>query len=205
MERNFNNFLVKIFCVGDDGVGKSCVMNSYSSGGPLTSLFQGSELTWTDYTISVTHNQKPLKLRLVIGDQNELRRIKQIEFNDIFLICFSVDSKASYDNIEKWNTEIRKILPTPNIILVGTKIDLRKEGGEIKQSIVTQEMGIEKAKEINAIKYMECSSATYEGVKEVFDETINIYMTKKLYAQEMRKKSFLIPKKNTNKKSCKTQ
>ncbi|EGC39892.1 hypothetical protein DICPUDRAFT_147341 [Dictyostelium purpureum] len=203
--KNYNDLCVKIFLMGDKDVGKCCLLNSYSSASPLS--FNNSTFTWPNYTITTTHNEKPLKLRLVIGDDNELKRIKQIEFNDIFLICFAIDDPISFTNVLKWNIEIKKILPTPNIILVGTKSDTRNEQGGAT-NLISIEQGIEKAKEINATKYLECSSATYDGVKSIFDEGINIYFSKKLYGADLRKKSFLIPKKNStsNKRSsCKTQ
>ena len=65
------------------------------------------------------------------------------------------------------------------ILLVGTKSDLRgqldkKENPEEKD--VTQKEGDQMAKDIKAISYMETSSKTGEGIKELFEEAIRAAM-----------------------------
>jgi GTPase SAR1 family protein len=62
--------------------------------------------------------------------------------------------------------------------LVGTKLDLRDDKETIERlreknmAPITYEQGMAKAKEINAVKYMECSALTQKGLKNVFDEAI---------------------------------
>jgi GTPase SAR1 family protein len=55
------------------------------------------------------------------------------------------------------------------IILVGTKTDLRKDQSA---ECVSQEEGQRLAKQIKALRYMECSALTRVGLKEVFDVAI---------------------------------
>ncbi len=46
---------------------------------------------------------------------------------DVFLVCFSLVDKESFNNsLNKWITEIYQNANAP-IILVGTKLDLKKE------------------------------------------------------------------------------
>ena len=64
------------------------------------------------------------------------------------------------------------------MILVGTKQDLRDDAGVLeklkaqKQAPVSSSQGHSLAKEIGAVKYLECSALTQKGIKQVFDEAI---------------------------------
>ena len=49
-------------------------------------------------------------------------------WQDVFLACFSIDTRKSFDNIKaNWIPEIRHHNPRTPIILVGTKKDIREE------------------------------------------------------------------------------
>ena len=58
---------------------------------------------------------------------------------DIFLVCFSVISRTSLQNVKgKWFPEIRHYCPDAPIILVATKTDLRDN--EKQKSIPSSEV-----------------------------------------------------------------
>ena len=58
---------------------------------------------------------------------------------DIFLVCFSVISRTSLQNVKgKWFPEIRHYCPDAPIILVATKTDLRDD--EKQKSIPSSEV-----------------------------------------------------------------
>jgi len=68
---------------------------------------------------------------------------------------------------------------------VGTKLDLREDKETIerlrekKLSPITYPQGLAMAKEIRAIKYLECSALTQKGLKTVFDEAIRAVLCPK--------------------------
>merc|ERR1712186_110654 len=86
---------------------------------------------------------------------------------DVFLVCFSVISSSSFENVKtKWVPEIQHHAPNVPILLVGTKSDLRKDDSTIKQlssrnqQMVTVESGHKMGKEIGAVNFLECSALT---------------------------------------------
>ena len=86
---------------------------------------------------------------------------------DIFLIIFSITSPSSFDSIKsKWIPELQKHAPDIPFILIGTKLDMRSG------TSVSSEEGIKLCAELKARKYLECSSRTQEGLKQVFDTAI---------------------------------
>ena len=62
--------------------------------------------------------------------------------------------------------------------MVGTQIDLRDDAATIeklaknKQRPLTHEVGEKLARELRAVKFVECSALTQKGLKNVFDEAI---------------------------------
>ena len=96
---------------------------------------------------------------------------------DVFLVCFSVVSPSSFENVkEKWVPEITHHCQKTPFLLVGTQIDLRDDAATVeklaknKQRPLSLDMGDRLARELRAVKYVECSALTQKGLKNVFDE-----------------------------------
>lgn len=62
------------------------------------------------------------------------------------------------------------------MLVVGTQADLREDPGHVeklarqKQRPISAEAGERLAREVGAVKYVECSALTQRGLKNVFDE-----------------------------------
>lgn len=94
---------------------------------------------------------------------------------DIFMICFSIGSRSSYENVRnKWVPEINAARPDTPLIIIGTKLDLRNNGN--LTGVISEKEGEQLAKECKALEYLECSALTKEGLKEVFDEAIRLIL-----------------------------
>lgn len=174
---------VKMVVVGDGAVGKTCMLISYT-----TNSFPGEYVptVFDNYTATVVIKQGSKDIPVNIGlwdtaGQEDYDRLRYLSYpnTDVFLVCFSVVSPDSYDNLKtKWLPEIRNYQPNTPFILVGSKLDLRNDPGRIEalaaegKEPLTREDGERLAAELGAAGYMECSALTQEGLKEVFDRAI---------------------------------
>lgn len=82
-------------------------------------------------------------------------------------MIFAITSQSSFENVKaKWIPEIQENSPGTPFILVGTKLDCRTDDS------VSSQNGKKICNEMKGQKYMECSSRTQEGLKQVFDSAI---------------------------------
>ena len=138
--------------------------------------------SFDNYSASVMVDGKPISLGLWdTAGQEDYDRLRPLSYpqTDVFLICFSIVSPPSFDNVKaKWFPEIEHHAPNVPIILVGTKLDLRDDSNQTNQlrskrmEPVSYEQAIAVAKDIRAHKYLECSALTQRNLKSVFDEAI---------------------------------
>ena len=158
-------------------MGKTCLLISYT-----TNTFPDDYIptVFDNYLASVMIDGEPIKLGFWdTAGQAEYDRLRPLSYpqTEVFLCCFSVISPASFQNIRaKWIPEIRHHSPKDTlVIIVGTKADLRDdphvldELADKNEKPISLEQGHKLAKEVGAIRYLECSAATQQGVREVFD------------------------------------
>jgi GTPase SAR1 family protein len=98
---------------------------------------------------------------------------------DVFIICFSLVSPETYENVKKkWYPEVSHFNPKTPIVLVGTKLDLRDKT-ELKDALkesglepVKEDEGHKLAKELGAYSYLECSALDQTNLPQVFEEAV---------------------------------
>lgn len=62
--------------------------------------------------------------------QEDYDRLRPLSYpqTDVFLVCFSVTSPASFENVkEKWFPEVHHHCPGVPCLIVGTQVDLRED------------------------------------------------------------------------------
>ncbi|KAJ8942357.1 hypothetical protein NQ314_010086 [Rhamnusium bicolor] len=128
---------IKCVVVGDGAVGKTCLLISYT-----TNKFPSEYVptVFDNYAVTVMIGGEPYTLGLFdTAGQEDYDRLRPLSYpqTDVFLVCFSVVSPSSFENV--------------------------------KEKIFTSE---KLAKELKAVKYVECSALTQKGLKNVFDEAI---------------------------------
>lgn len=170
---------IKCVVVGDGAVGKTCLLISYT-----TNKFPSEYVptVFDNYAVTVMISGEPYTLGLFdTAGQEDYDRLRPLSYpqTDVFLVCFSVVSPSSFENVrEKWVPEISHHCPRTPFLLVGTQVDLRDDGNTLeklaknKQRALTSDSGEKLARELRAVKYVECSALTQRGLKNVFDEAI---------------------------------
>ncbi|ORZ34576.1 putative Rho small monomeric GTPase [Catenaria anguillulae PL171] len=170
---------IKCVVVGDGAVGKTCLLISYT-----TNKFPSEYVptVFDNYAVTVMIGEEPYTLGLFdTAGQEDYDRLRPLSYpqTDVFLVCFSVVSPSSFENVrEKWYPEVRHHCPGVPCLLVGTQVDLRDDQGtkdklaRQRQAPISVAQGEQLARELGMEKYVECSALTQRGLKNVFDEAI---------------------------------
>lgn len=170
---------LKCVVVGDGAVGKTCLLISYT-----TNQFPADYVptVFDNYAVTVMIGDEPYTLGLFdTAGQEDYDRLRPLSYpsTDVFLVCFSVISPPSFENVkEKWFPEVHHHCPGVPCLIVGTQIDLRDDKVIIEKlqrqrlRPISAEQGERLARELRAVKYVECSALTQRGLKNVFDEAI---------------------------------
>ncbi|XP_077292878.1 cdc42 homolog [Arctopsyche grandis] len=173
------NPTIKCVLVGDGAVGKTTMLMSYAN-----NKFPEEYIpTMCDsYVTMVLIGGEPHDFSLFdTAGQEEYDRLRPLNYpnTNVFLVCFSVVYPDSFENVKsKWVPEIAHFNNETPFLLVGTQIDQRDypeiihQLWKLKQSVIQPKQGEKLAKELKAVKYVECSALTREGLQDVFEEAI---------------------------------
>ena len=150
---------MKCVIVGDGAVGKTCLLISCAlppvsrsprlspSPHTLTAHRRRADTTnafpedyiptvFDNYSANVMVDGKPINLGLWdTAGQEDYDRLRPLSYpqTDVFLVAFSLISRASFENVkQKWYPELKHHCPNVPMILVGTKLDLRSDAGTVR-------------------------------------------------------------------------
>lgn len=185
---------IKCVVVGDGTVGKTCMLISLT-----TDSFPSEYVPTVFDNYSAPMVVDGVQVSVGLWDtagQEDYDRLRPLSYpqTDVFLICFSVASPSSFENVtSKWYPELKHHCPEAPILLVGTKIDLRDDRETLSAlaeqglSPCKREQGQKLANKIRAVKYMECSALTQRGLKQVFDEAVRAVLRPEPIKRRQRK------------------
>ncbi|XP_078489011.1 rac4 protein [Ciona intestinalis] len=171
---------VKCVVVGDGAVGKTSMIITYT-----TNEFPQEYVpsVFDNHTSNIMVDGKPINFSLNdTASTEKYDRLRPLSYpqTDVFLICFSLVSPASYENVRaRWFPEVNHHNPSTPMLLVGTKLDVRDDQEiiaklrEKKLAPITTAQGLQMQKEIGAVKYLECSALTQRGLQAVFDGAVS--------------------------------
>ncbi|KAL2333828.1 hypothetical protein Fmac_015041 [Flemingia macrophylla] len=172
---------IKCVTVGDGAVGKTCLLISYTSNTFPTDYVP---TVFDNFSANVVVNGATVNLGLWdTAGQEDYNRLRPLSYRgaDVFILAFSLISKASYENVsKKWIPELKHYAPGVPIILVGTKLGksyyMNVINFNFNLNFLIFLKGEELKRLINAPAYIECSSKSQENVKAVFDAAIRVVL-----------------------------
>jgi small GTP-binding protein len=162
----------KLVMVGGTSVGKSSLVRRFTTG-----LFNSEEVSTIGATtwrkVFVVHGQE---VNLAIWDtagMETFRTLTPIYYRgaSLAIVMFSVDLQPSFTDVDWWIHSIKDECPEALIVLVGNKVD--------KGRVIESEAGEAKAREYG-IDYHETSALTGQGVTEVFEAIVSLYLDAEL-------------------------
>lgn len=168
---------IKCVVVGDSSVGKTCLLLSYTANNfPVHYI----PIVFDNYSANVMVDDNDIHLQLWdTRGQDYYKKLRPLSYplTDVFIICFSLVSPASYENVKCiWVPELEENCPDTPYILVGLKKDLRDDfeshSDEFKSKgmeAIPTSKGEALKEKIKAQNYIECSAYEKINLKEVFD------------------------------------
>ncbi|CAB5361498.1 unnamed protein product [Rhizophagus irregularis] len=178
--RPSHNNILKLVVVGNGAVGKTALIDTFRN--DCFRFPTNYVLAFQTFYVDVEIDGQFVDLTLWdTPGQVNYARLRELSYTDahVCLILFAIDYPDSLDSVEGWMDELNgnfQQSELPPVLLIGTKVDLRhdisaiEELKKIHQTPVTYEEGLRVANQINAVKYLECSSKAYEGINEVFEQ-----------------------------------
>ncbi|KAI9817678.1 MAG: Rho GTPase [Thelocarpon impressellum] len=181
----------KLVLLGDGACGKTSLLNVFTRG-YFPTVYEPTVFENYVHDIYVDNVHIELSLWDTAG-QEEFDRLRSLSYDDThaIMLCFSVDSKDSLENIEsKWVGEIAENCAGVKLVLVALKCDLREkhtdEDDEAQngtrreeKEMIDYQQGLEVARRIQALRYLECSAMRNRGVNEAFTEAARVALSVK--------------------------
>ncbi|KAF7537893.1 hypothetical protein G7Z17_g12752 [Cylindrodendrum hubeiense] len=166
----------KLVLLGDGACGKTSLLNVFTRG-YFPTVYEPTVFENYVHDIFVDNVHIELSLWDTAG-QEEFDRLRSLSY-----------AKTRWKNVEsKWVGEITDNCPGVKLVLVALKCDLRENGegeeddadaGEQreKRPTITYDQGLEVARRINALRYLECSAMKNRGVNEAFTEAARVALS----------------------------
>ncbi|GJM94920.1 hypothetical protein PR202_ga11606 [Eleusine coracana subsp. coracana] len=150
---------IKCVTVGDGAVGKTCMLICYTCNKFPTDYIP---TVFDNFSANVSVDGRIVNLGLWdTAGQEDYSRLRPLSYRgaDVFILSFSLVSRASYENV------LKKISAKTDLILLTIPL--------VRSSLLNRERS---SGSIGAVAYIECSSKTQRNIKAVFDTAIKVVL-----------------------------
>lgn len=184
--------LIKCVIVGDCNSGKTALLEAFSQGIPTNDQTEycPTVINYYEATTQVGDDDVTMALFDTSGESGTLKLRKCLyPQTKVVIVAFSLFEPRSFENAKtKWVPEIRSKCPGVPWILVGTHADLRSDNAALALLRAQQSQGPisaanaeATARDLQASRFVECSSVNMAGVVRVFHEAISAARTAELH------------------------
>ncbi len=170
----------KIVCVGDGATGKTSLLQTFALD-KFPDMYEPT--VFDNYACTLMYENTIVSLNLWdCAGQEDYKDMRKLSYpyTDVFILCYSCISPASYKNVDKWIEELKAFNAKANIVIVCTKVDCLKDP-EICNLLLSKNINPLTTADLDALasKYptistVECSSKTGWNVKKVFETCVHL-------------------------------
>jgi Ras-related C3 botulinum toxin substrate 1 len=170
----------KIVAVGDGATGKTSLLQTFATD-KFPDLYEPT--VFDNYSTTMLYNDSIMSLNLWdCAGQEDYKDMRKLSYpnTDVFVLCYSCISPASYNNLDRWVQEIKEYEPNARIVIVCTKVDCLKDPEVLEkcteksiQPLTTADV-LKLNQKWPHISTVECSAKTGFNVKQVFYVAIDL-------------------------------
>ena len=164
------NMFIKIVIIGDNEVGKSCLVDLYMNGNFAIKDYKPTiGVAIAEKEVQISNRLKVTYALFDMAGSKGLAKIRRYFYKEIkaVLILFDYSKTKTLESLSEWIEEVHHFTESNSIpfILVGNKIDLMEAREDIKKR--AEDM----AKKFDCV-FFETSAMTGEGIDELFTSLI---------------------------------
>jgi len=163
-----HDHLLKLLLVGDSGVGKTCLLISFTQ-----DQFDSDKRPTIGVDLKVKEMiKRDKRIKLTIWDtagQERFRTLTSAYYRGAqgVILVYDVTDRASFEHVKEWLKEVDIFTSEESVVkcLVGNKIDLDA------RKMVSRQEGSDFARK-HAMLFFEASAKTRAGVQDAFEELV---------------------------------
>ncbi len=163
MENNISYYQYKMVIFGNQGVGKTSLINRF-----INDKFDEIYTNTLGYNVfeKILSIDK-IQISLMIFDfagqkQFETLRSNLSKLTDMAFLVYDVTDKNSFKNLSKWKSDLFEFSGEIPFIIIGNKMDMTDK------KKVTKEEGEKISKKLNSLSFFETSAKTGDFIEDSF-------------------------------------